>query len=82
MTARTHWPSRGRIGTPDHDPSDGTERDPSRIGAAFLVRGDLPLPGGCPVYALHPAGLEASAVRPLTAVDVVNSLADNTSTVN
>ncbi|MBL1097352.1 hypothetical protein [Streptomyces coffeae] len=73
----------GRIGAPDHDPpADGVDRDPARIGAAFLVRGDLPLPDGCPVYALHPAGLDAAAVRLLTASDVVNSLAHNASTAN
>ncbi|QKV96485.1 hypothetical protein HUT19_36220 [Streptomyces sp. NA02950] len=72
----------GRIGAPDHDPSAGTEQEPARIGAAFLVRGDLPLPEGCPVYALHPAGLDAAAVRLLTASDVVNSLAQHATTVN
>ncbi|WP_432039760.1 MXAN_6230/SCO0854 family RING domain-containing protein [Streptomyces cucumeris] len=66
----------GRIGAPEHDPSAGDiGQDPARIGAAFLVRGDVPLPAGCPVYALHPAGLDAAVVRLLTASDVVNSLA-------
>ncbi|MFB7271565.1 MXAN_6230/SCO0854 family RING domain-containing protein [Streptomyces sp. NPDC056244] len=68
-----------RIGSPDQDPMDvhGQDRglDPAGAELAFLVRGDIALAGGSQVYALHPAGLDADAVRLLTATDVVNALA-------
>ncbi|OEV09238.1 MXAN_6230/SCO0854 family RING domain-containing protein [Streptomyces nanshensis] len=61
-----------RIGTMD---DDATEADPSRATLAYLMRGDVELPAGSEVYALHPAGLDSSAVRLLAASEVVTGLA-------
>lgn len=46
-------------------------------GAALqmVVRGDLPVPAGAEVYALHPAGLDAGEVDLLAAADVAGQLA-------
>ncbi|GGW31317.1 MXAN_6230/SCO0854 family RING domain-containing protein [Streptomyces xantholiticus] len=62
-----------RIGTPDTDAPGAAA--PESAGLAHLVRGDLPLPAGSEVYALHPGALEADKVRLLTAADVVAALA-------
>ncbi|MER6618183.1 hypothetical protein [Streptomyces xantholiticus] len=62
-----------RIGTPDTDAQGPAA--PDSAGLAHLVRGDLPLPAGSQVYALHPGALEADKVRLLTAADVVAALA-------
>lgn len=70
-----------RIGGPDQDPvnvqaqDQDQDLDPAGAELAFLVRGDIALADGSQVYALHPAGLNADAVRLLTATDVVNALA-------
>ncbi|WP_116215141.1 MXAN_6230/SCO0854 family RING domain-containing protein [Streptomyces olivoreticuli] len=61
-----------RIGTPATD-EDGAP-DLSRARLAHLLRGDLALPPGSEVYALHPAGLNAASVRLLTASDLVTAL--------
>ncbi|MEO3975580.1 MXAN_6230/SCO0854 family RING domain-containing protein [Streptomyces sp. CAU 1734] len=62
-----------RVGTPGTD--DAGPAAEEEAGLAFLVRGDVPLPAGAEVYALYPAGLDAGAVRLLTAPDLVTSLA-------
>ncbi|MFD7897859.1 MXAN_6230/SCO0854 family RING domain-containing protein [Streptomyces sp. NPDC059743] len=67
----------------DRDENQGQDQDQDRnqgldlaeAELAFLVRGDIALAGGSQVYALHPAELNADAVRLLTATDVVNALA-------
>ncbi|GAA4723207.1 hypothetical protein [Phytohabitans rumicis] len=41
----------------------------------FLVRGDLPVPVGARVYALHPAGLDGAAVTLVAAADLAAVLA-------
>jgi hypothetical protein len=63
-----------RLGTPDRE---GTATAADAAGAAlqFLVRGDLPTPGGAEVYALHPHALDATSVRLLPAADLAGLLA-------
>ncbi|MFD8699388.1 MXAN_6230/SCO0854 family RING domain-containing protein [Kitasatospora purpeofusca] len=63
-----------RIGTPDTDRSTDVV-DLTRAQLAFLLRGDLALPAGAQVFALHPAALDAGAVRLLAASDLVAALA-------
>ncbi|MET9295285.1 RING finger family 4 domain-containing protein [Streptomyces sp. NPDC003077] len=63
-----------RIGTPATD--DVPEAQAARAEFACLLRGDLALPEGSEVFALHPAGLDAGAVRLLTASDLVTSLGE------
>ncbi|MFF3564386.1 MXAN_6230/SCO0854 family RING domain-containing protein [Streptomyces sp. NPDC002574] len=67
-----------RIGTPDAGGSDGDGTDArtelGRARLAWLLRGDLELPQGGEVFALHPAGLDAARVRLLSAADVVAAL--------
>ncbi|MGW3244942.1 MXAN_6230/SCO0854 family RING domain-containing protein [Streptomyces sp. NPDC001070] len=62
-----------RIGTPDADPADGAAPDTARL--AYLLRGDVAVPAGGEVFALHPAALDAAKVRLLSAPDLVASLA-------
>jgi hypothetical protein len=40
----------------------------------FLLRGDLPTPADASVYALHPAMLDPTRVRLLTASDLATHL--------
>ncbi|MFJ7281073.1 hypothetical protein, partial [Kitasatospora sp. NPDC098663] len=63
-----------RIGTPDTDQDTGAV-DPAGARLAFLLRGDLALPAGAQAYALHPASLDAGALRLLAASDPVAALA-------
>ncbi|MGW7469915.1 hypothetical protein ACWGJT_35935, partial [Streptomyces xantholiticus] len=67
--------ARGRPPTPRCFRGDAASSAPPEArdsaGLAHLVRGDLPLPAGSQVYALHPGALEADKVRLLTAADVV-----------
>ncbi|MGY0458660.1 TerD family protein [Kitasatospora sp. cg17-2] len=63
-----------RIGTPDTDRAVGAV-DLTGAQLAFLLRGDLALPAGAQVYALHPAALDAGAVRLLAATELVAALA-------
>ncbi|MFD1537049.1 hypothetical protein ACFSJ0_08400, partial [Nonomuraea guangzhouensis] len=42
------------------------------VELAMLIHGDVPLPSGCPTYALHPDGL--GDVRPLGAADLLSEL--------
>ena len=65
-----------RIGTTDAETDAETAAaDPTGAGLAYLLRGDLPLPKDCEVFALYPAALDAASVRLLTAADVVAALA-------
>lgn len=61
-----------RIGTPA---TDTPEADPAGAQLAYLLRGDLRLPGGSEAYALYPAGLDPRSVRLLAASDLVSALA-------
>ncbi|MFF8992595.1 MXAN_6230/SCO0854 family RING domain-containing protein [Streptomyces sp. NPDC014983] len=59
-----------RIGAPStDDPADA--RDAT---LAYLLRGDITLPDGAEAYALHPAALDAAALRMQSASDLVASL--------
>lgn len=62
-----------RFGTPFGDPADGAVPEAARL--AYLLRGDVAVPEGGEVFALHPAALDAARVRLLSASDVVASLA-------
>ncbi|MEU4098456.1 MXAN_6230/SCO0854 family RING domain-containing protein [Streptomyces sp. NPDC026673] len=62
-----------RIGTPYGDPADGAMPEAARL--AYLLRGDVAVPAGGEVFALHPGALDAAKVRLLSASDVVASLA-------
>jgi hypothetical protein len=63
-----------RVATGDIDGA-GDPEDAATAGFQLLVRGDLPVPDGAEVYALHPASLDASKVRLLAAADVAGMLA-------
>ncbi|MFC1436747.1 MXAN_6230/SCO0854 family RING domain-containing protein [Streptacidiphilus sp. N1-10] len=55
-----------RLGTPDTDPAN----DQPHPELAYLLRGDIALAPGSETYALHPAALDATKVRLLSATDV------------
>ncbi|MEU3452288.1 MXAN_6230/SCO0854 family RING domain-containing protein [Micromonospora sp. NPDC006766] len=59
----------------DEPGEPATVEDAASAGLQFVGRGDLPVPDGAEVYALHPAGLDASRVRLLAAADVAGLLA-------
>ncbi|MEV4758400.1 MXAN_6230/SCO0854 family RING domain-containing protein [Micromonospora sp. NPDC049559] len=63
-----------RLATADGDGRAGAA-EAATAGVQFLLRGDLPAPPGAQVYALHPARLDADAVRLLAAADVPALLA-------
>ena len=48
--------------------------DAASASLQFLVRGDLPTPADASVYALHPALLDPTRVRLLTASDLTTQL--------
>ncbi|WP_201272304.1 MXAN_6230/SCO0854 family RING domain-containing protein [Verrucosispora sp. SN26_14.1] len=60
------------LGPPD---GDGVPDDATAPGFAALLRGDLTVAEGAPVYALHAAALDADRVRLLDAADLVADLA-------
>jgi hypothetical protein len=57
----------------DHDGPAAAD-DAASAGLALLTRADLPVAAGAEVYALYPAGLDAAAVRLLTAADLAARL--------
>ncbi|KAB7843570.1 MXAN_6230/SCO0854 family RING domain-containing protein [Streptomyces mobaraensis] len=59
-----------RIGSADEDGPVGSPAP----GLAFLYRGDVEVAPGAEVFALHPRGLAAEAVRLVAAADVVAAL--------
>ncbi|MFF3458963.1 MXAN_6230/SCO0854 family RING domain-containing protein [Streptomyces sp. NPDC002730] len=68
-----------RIGSPDTDApiGAGVEGDGPSAGPslAYLLRGDLELPDGSEVFALHPLSQDAARVRLLAAADLVTAIA-------
>ncbi|WP_431728510.1 MXAN_6230/SCO0854 family RING domain-containing protein [Verrucosispora sp. TAA-831] len=61
---------RGGSGAEQASPEDAATAE-----LQLLLRGDLPVPDGAEVFALHPAGLDAGRVRLLAASDVPAMLA-------
>ncbi|MGP3632722.1 MXAN_6230/SCO0854 family RING domain-containing protein [Streptomyces sp. 24-1644] len=62
-----------RLGTPATD--DAPDLETTEASLAYLLRGDITLPKGSEVFALHPGGLAAAGVRLVAAADLAGSLA-------
>jgi hypothetical protein len=63
-----------RLGDPTGGDGFAVPAEAGDAALQLLVRGDLPVPAGAAVYALHPANLDASTVRLLAAADLAAAL--------